>query len=88
MFLTYEGTNHFIYEVVDVEKLHRNTSVVDLNWQVVGYIITECGDGTVVIGTTPLAKEIRETVDEYMGSYLLAILEEEIFACLLTTTIL
>lgn len=72
--LALQGVDHLLDKVVDVEQFKFYTRVVYGDWEVVGDIVTKCGYGTVVVGTAPFAIEIGETVNQDLGSCLLAIL--------------
>ena len=45
MFLTFERADHLLDQIVDVEDLHLYASVIDLDWEVIGDIVAERGDG-------------------------------------------
>ena len=78
---------HLVHEVVDVEQLHLHAAVVDLYGQVAGDVVAEGGDGAIVVGAAPLAKEVGETIDEHLRAGLLAILEHQFFARLLALAV-
>ena len=63
MLVAFEGSKHLVYEVVDVEELKLDAGVIDGIGKVVGKGIAEGGNGTVVVGTAPLAEEIGEAVN-------------------------
>jgi len=75
-----EGLDHLVDEVVDVEELHLDAAVIDLDREAVGYVVAEGGDGGVVVRAAPLAEEVREAVDEDLGSGFFAVLEHEFFS--------
>ena len=74
MFLAFQGMNHLVYEIVNIKKLQFYTWVIDLYRKVVSDVIAECSDSTVVVGTTPFAIKIRETINQYLGSCILTVL--------------
>ena len=80
MFFTSQSIYHFIYKVVDVEEFHLHTAVVDLDGEVVGYVVAESGYGTVIVGTAPLAKKIGEAIYKHLGSGLSAIFKHQFFS--------
>ena len=88
VFVALKSINHFINEVVDVEKFHLYRTVVDLDREVVGYVVAEGCYCRVVVRTAPLTKEIRETVYEDFCSSLLAIFKHQFLTCLLAFSIL
>ena len=45
MFLTFERADHLLDQIVNVEDLHLYASVIDLDWEVIGDIVAERGDG-------------------------------------------
>ena len=63
MLVAFEGSKHFVYEVVDIEELKLDAGVIDGIGKVIGKGIAEGGNGAVVVGTAPLAEEIGEAVD-------------------------
>ena len=83
-----QACNHLVNKVVNVKQFQFYTGVVDGVRQVVGKGVAEGGHGTVVVGAAPLAKEVREAVHQYLGARLAAILQEQVFACLLASAIL
>ena len=85
--LTFEGADHLIDKVVDVEELHINGRVVDGDGEVVGDVVTESSNSAVVVRSAPLSIEIRESIDKYFGSCFLAVLEHQFLASLLTFAI-
>ena len=85
--LTFEGADHLIDKVVDVEELHINGRVVDSDGEVVGDVVTESSNSAVVVRSAPLSIEIREPIDKYFGSCFFAVLEYQFFASLLTFAI-
>ena len=87
MLLSLEGGYHFCYEVVYVEEFELHRGVVDLYGEVVGDVVAEGGYGTVVVGAAPFAEEVREAVYLDRGACLLAVVEEEVFACLFAATV-
>ena len=80
MFLTFERADHLLDQIVDVEDLHLYASVIDLDREVIGDIVAERGDGRIVVRTAPFSVKVRETIDEYFRTGLLAVFEEEILA--------
>ena len=50
-------------EVIDIEEFQFYIGIVDLNGQVVGDVIAERRDGTIVIGAAPFSEEIRKAID-------------------------
>lgn len=80
MFLSLQGSYEFVHYIVYVAEAKGDVGVVDLDGEVVGYVVAESGYGTVVVGSAPLAKEVWEAVDEYLGSGYYSIVEHELFA--------
>ena len=62
--VAFEGSKHLVYEVVDVEEFQLDAGVIDGIGQVVGKGIAEGGYGAVVVGTAPLAEEVREAINQ------------------------
>ena len=87
MFLADEGSKHFIYQIINVKDFHLYTAVVNLNWEIIGNIVTEGSNGTIIIRTTPLTEKVWEAVDEHFGPYFPSVLEKEVFTSFLATTI-
>lgn len=85
--LTLQGVDHLFYKVIDVEQFKFYTWVVDRDGEVIGDVIAESGYGGIVVWAAPFAVEIGEAIDQNLGSRLLSILQEQIFACLLAATI-
>ena len=83
-----QACNHLVNKVVNVKQFQFYAGVVDGVRQVVGKGIAEGGHGTVIVGAAPLAKEVREAVHQDFGARLAAILQEQVFACLLASAIL
>ena len=51
-----------------------------LDWEVIGDIVAERGDGRIIVRAAPFSVKVRETVDEYFRTGLLAVFEEKILA--------
>ena len=88
VFVALEGCDHFIDEVVDIEEFHLDTAVVDLDREVVGYVVAEGRNRTVVVRTAPFAEEIRETVHEDLRSGFIGVFEHEFLPRLLAAAVL
>lgn len=86
--LALQGVDHLLDKVVDVEQFKFYTWVVDRDGEVVGDVVAEGGYGGVVVGTTPFAVEVGETIHQYFGTCFLAIFQEQILASLLAATVL
>ncbi len=78
--VTGQGGDHLVDKVVDVEQLQLHGRVVDPDGEVVGDVAAERRDGGVVVGTAPLAEQVRETVHQHLGAGLAAVVEEELLA--------
>lgn len=65
-----------------------NGRIINCDWEIVGNIVAESGNGTIVVWSAPLTIKVRETVNQYPCSSLFAILKHEFLSCLLTLTIL
>ena len=87
VFVALEGCDHFIDEVVDVEELHFDGAVVDLDREVVGYVVAEGCDSGVVVRTAPFSEEVRETVHEDFCSGFIAVFEHQFLPCLLAAAV-
>ena len=61
--VTFKGSKHLVYEVVDIEEFQLDAWIIDGIGQVVGKGIAKGGNGAVVVWSAPLAKEVREAVD-------------------------
>ena len=64
MLLTFKAGYHFIDQIINVEQFQFHRRVVHRVRQVVGDGVAERCNGTILIGSAPLAEEVRETVDE------------------------
>ena len=72
--LALQGVDHLLDKVIDVKKFKFYTWVVDRDGEVVGDVVAEGGYGGVVVGTTPFAIKVGETIHQYFGTCFLAIL--------------
>ena len=88
MLLALECADHLLHEVVDVKNLQFNTWVIDSDWKVIGDIVAEGGDCTVVVRAAPFAVEIWETVNQNLYPILLSILQEKVLPCFLASAVL
>ena len=88
MLLALQCVDHLLNKVIDVEQFKFYTWVVDRDGEVIGDVVAECGYGTIVVWATPFAVEVGEAIDQDFGTCLLAILQEQVLACLLATAIL
>ena len=88
LLLAFQAGNHLVNEVIDIEELQLHAGVVDGIRQVVGKGVAEGGHGTVVIGAAPLAKEIGESINQHLGTRLLAVIQEQVFTGFLAATVL
>lgn len=87
MFATLQGKDHLLDEVVDIEQLEFDRRIVDLNGQSVGDVVAERGDGRVVVGPAPFAKEVGKAVDQDLRARGGGIAEKELFAGLLALAV-
>ncbi len=94
MFVAFEGFDHLVNKVVDIEKIHLDASVVHLDREIVRDVIAESRNCRVVVRTAPLSEKVREAVYKNLGSCLLAVFEHQflssflalaVFACTETT---
>ena len=86
--LALQGADHLFYKVIDVEQFKFYTWIVDCDGEVIGDVVAECGYGGVVVGTTPFAVEVGETIHQYFGTCFLTILQEQVLASFLAATVL
>ena len=52
-----------------------------------GDVVAESGDGAVVVRSAPLTEKIRETINQYLGTCLLAVFEHQFLARLLALAV-
>lgn len=71
----------FIHHIIDVDKVHHHAGIVDLYGNTISDVIAESGYGTVIVGTTPFAEHVRETVDQYLSSGLPGVIEHQLLPC-------
>lgn len=74
------GVEHGRHQVVYVEELQLHGRVVDGEAPPVGDGIAERGHGRVVVGSAPLAVEVREAVHQGLGARALGVIEKELLA--------
>lgn len=86
--LALQGVDHLFHKVIDVEQFKFYTWVVDRDGEVIGDVVAEGSYGTIIIGTAPFAVEVGETIHQYFGTCFRTILQEQVLASLLATTIL
>ena len=75
-----QRVEHFLDQIVNVQKLQLGGAVVYRDGQVVRHVIAERRHGAVVIGAAPFAEQIREAVDIHRRAGLLGIIEEQFLA--------
>ena len=80
MFLALQRVQHLLHQIVDVEQFKLSRAIINSDGQVVGDVVAEGRHGAVVVGTAPLAEQIRETIDHHPRAGILCILEEQLFA--------
>ena len=85
--LPLQRTYHLVHKVVDVQDFKFDFRVVDHYGKVICDVVAECGDGTVVVRTAPLAVEVRETVDKHSGACLIPVTEHQFLAGLLAAPV-
>ena len=85
--LALQGADHLFYKVVNVEQFEFYRRVVDGNGEIIGDVVAERGDGTIIIRSAPFAIEVGKTIDQDFGSRLLTILQEQVLASFLAATI-
>ena len=73
--LAFEGAYHLLNKVVDVEKFHIDGRVINDDREVIGDVVAESRYDRVVVRTTPLPIEVRETIDKNLSTCLFPILE-------------
>ena len=88
MLVTLKCANHLLYKVVNVKNLQFDTRVIDGNRKVIGDIVAEGSDCTVIVRTAPFAVEIREAVNQDLHPILLSVLKEEVLPCFLASSVL
>ena len=64
-------------QIIDIQELKLGIPIIHCDRKVVCNIITECSDSTVVVRTTPFAKEIWKPVYKNLRSSLFLISEEQ-----------
>ena len=72
------GIQNFIDQVVDVDQLQLHCRVGGGNGQLTGNIVAERRHHRVVVGPAPLAKQVRQAVDQSVRAGLLAISENQL----------
>lgn len=82
-----QAGDHLVHQVVDVQQLELHRRVIDRIRQVIGNGIAEGRDGAIVIGTAPLAEEVREAVNKHPGARVFAVAEEQLLAGLLASAV-
>jgi len=87
MSLALEGLNHLVHQVVDIEKLHLDASVIYLDREIVRDVVAECSYGTIVVRSAPFTEKVRETVHKYLSPRFLAIIEHQFLSGLLALAI-
>ena len=71
---------HFLDQIVNVQKLQLGGAVAHGDWQIICHIVAEGRHGAVVVGAAPLAEQIRETVDQHRRAGGSAVVEEQFLA--------
>ena len=87
VFLTLERANHFLHKIVDIEKFHIDSRIIDSDGKIVSNIVAESGNSRIVVGAAPLSIEIGESVDENLCARFFTIPEHELFASLLALSV-
>ena len=87
MTFAFKNCYHLIHKVINVKQFQFYAGVIYRIRQVVGKGVAESCHRAIVVGAAPFAKEVREAVNVYLGTGLPAILQKEIFACLLATAV-
>ena len=77
MLLPFQGIQHFLHQIVNIQKFQLHGRIADGDGQVVGIVVAESGHGTVVVGTAPLAEQIGEPVNQHLCSGFSAVGEEQ-----------
>ena len=75
MLLAFEGCNHLVNKVIDIEKFHLYASVIDLDRKIVRNIIAKGGNSRIIVRPTPLAEKIRETINKNFSTGIFRISE-------------
>ena len=88
MFFTLQSIYHFFYKVINIKEFKLHTGIINLYGKVVGNVVAKCGNRTVIIGTAPFAKEVRETIDQHSGTCFSAILKEQFLTRQLALTVI
>lgn len=65
VFLSFKVQNHLVNKVINIEQFKSHASIIDLDKQIICYIITEGRNIVVIVGSTPLAKEIWNAVSKH-----------------------
>ena len=87
MLFAFQGGDHFVHQVVDVQEFEFHGGVVHGERQIVGDGVAERGHGAVVVGPAPFAEQVRETVDQHLGAGFFAVFEEQFLPCLLAAAV-
>ena len=87
LLLAFQQDKHPFYKVVDVQQLQLGAAVVDCKRFVIGNCPAEGADGAVVLGAA-MSHQVDKTVDRYLRTGLLSILEEQLLASLFAAAIL
>ena len=78
--LTFQGVQHLLHQIVDIQQLQLGGAVVYLNGKIVGNIIAEGCYRAVIVGTAPLAEEIGKPIYQHWSSATAAVFEEQLLA--------
>ena len=74
-----QRVQHLRNQIVNVEKLQLSGRVVDLNGQIMGYVVAKRGHSGVVVWAAPFAENIREPINEAPCPCFLCILKNSFF---------
>ena len=80
-------SDHLGHKVVDVEQFQLHARIVHGDGQVVGDVVAESGDGTIVVRPAPLAEKVGEAVYQHLGTRFVLIPQEQLFARLLASAV-
>ena len=87
LLLAFQQVKHSLYQIVDVQQFQLGTAVVDGERFIVGNRPAEGTDGTVVFRAA-VSHQVDEAIDRHLCPGLPSILEEQLLASFLATTIL
>ena len=78
---------HLTDQIINEKHFQFNRRIIYRNWQIIGNIVTESSDSTIVIWSYPFTYYIRESINQHLYPCLDSVLEEKVLARFLGKTI-